>query len=138
MNIFSRKPKHADLPDMNGTDAYSETPLEVIRIDPTAQDGVEVIQINQDQALAESIELEPEEQDATSPSYYQLPDGNEVIDLTRWLSSNGGQAVQYIARATRIDGVTKGLENAKLVEDLEKAKIFIDNEIDRLSPKEQI
>lgn len=64
-----------------------------------------------------------------APSYYVMPDGTETISLTRWLTSNGGQAVQYIARATRSDGVFKGSR----VEDLRKSIVFIQNEIDRLS-----
>lgn len=63
-----------------------------------------------------------------APSYYVMPDGTQVISLTRWLNSNGGQAVQYIARSTRSDEVFKGSR----VEDLRKSVVFIQNEIARL------
>lgn len=66
--------------------------------------------------------------DATNPDYYKLPNGTEAIDTSEWLSSNGGQAVQYIVRATRIDGVTKTYP----LEDLRKARWFIDREISRM------
>lgn len=70
--------------------------------------------------------------DATSPSYYKFPSGVEVIDVTGWLTSNGGQAVQYIARATRLDGVVKAETVTGQIEDLQKAQVFIANEIERL------
>ena len=62
------------------------------------------------------------------PSYYRLPSGIEVKEIARYLSSNGGQAVQYIARATRIDGKIKG----EPIRDLEKARDMINDEIARL------
>lgn len=69
-----------------------------------------------------------EDNDPVSPNHYRFPGGAEVIQISEHLSSNGGQAVQYVARATRLDGQIKG--NA--VEDLEKAAFFIQREIDRL------
>lgn len=63
-----------------------------------------------------------------SPNHYRFPGGAEVIQISEHLTSNGGQAVQYVARATRLDGQIKG--NA--IEDLEKAAFFIQREIDRL------
>ncbi|AXK89867.1 DUF3310 domain-containing protein [Nocardia farcinica] len=66
--------------------------------------------------------------DPTNPDYYKFPNGAETIDLTEWLSSCGGQAVQYIARATRIDGKVKG----NPIEDLRKSLWFINREIARL------
>ena len=62
------------------------------------------------------------------PPYYVFPNGIETIQLSQWLTSAGGQAVQYLARATRIDGVVK--ENP--VEDLHKAAKWIQVEIERL------
>lgn len=44
----------------------------------------------------------------TDPKYYQFPHGVQLIDITENLSGNGAQAVQYIARSTRMDGVRKG------------------------------
>lgn len=69
-----------------------------------------------------------EDNDPVSPNHYRFPGGAEVIQISEHLTSNGGQAVQYVARATRLDGQIKG--NA--IEDLEKAAFFIQREIDRL------
>ena len=69
-----------------------------------------------------------EEADPTSPSHYAFPGGAEVIDISQWLTSNAAQALQYIARSSRIDGKNKG----DTVEDLRKAKVFIDFELKRL------
>lgn len=62
------------------------------------------------------------------PNYYLLPNGVEVGDVTDHLTSNGGQAVQYIARSCRLDGQHKG----ERIKDLNKAKDMIDREIKRL------
>lgn len=62
------------------------------------------------------------------PNYYLLPTGIQVIDVTRWLTGNAAQAVQYIARSSRVDEVYKG----DRVKDLRKALDFINNEIERL------
>lgn len=67
--------------------------------------------------------------DPVDPDHYKFPGGVEVISISEHLTSNGGQAVQYIARATRIDGKVKG----EPLEDLRKAKWFIEREIERLS-----
>ena len=69
-----------------------------------------------------------EDTDPTSPSHYAFPGGAEVIDISQWLTSNAAQALQYIARSSRIDGKNKG----DTVEDLRKAKVFIDFELKRL------
>ena len=62
------------------------------------------------------------------PSYYLMPNCVEVKEIARYLTSNGGQAVQYIARATRTDGKIKG----EPIRDLEKARDMINDEIARL------
>lgn len=59
--------------------------------------------------------------------YYKFGDV-QVLDISRHLTSNGGQAVQYVARSTRIDGNNKG----EVVRDLEKAIDLIANEIERV------
>lgn len=64
-----------------------------------------------------------------SPNYYRLPNGAETVDISEWLTSAGGQAVQYIVRATRTDGVVK----EDPVQDLEKSRYWVDREIARLS-----
>lgn len=56
------------------------------------------------------------------PSHYTRYQGMEVIDLTRQMGFNLGNAVKYIARA--------GLKDArKEVEDLQKAIFYIEDEI---------
>lgn len=65
----------------------------------------------------------------TDKSYYKFPNGVEVLDITRYLSGNGAQIVQYVARSTRMDGNNKG----ELVSDLRKAIHLINDEINRIS-----
>lgn len=62
------------------------------------------------------------------PNYYILPNCAEVADISEWLSSAGAQAMQYIVRSTRIDGIVKG----NPVQDLRKARYWLDREIRRL------
>lgn len=68
------------------------------------------------------------EADPTSPDHYKFGTGAEVIDISQWLTSNAAQALQYIARSSRIDGKNKG----DTVEDLRKAQVFINFELKRL------
>ena len=66
------------------------------------------------------------------PNYYLMPNCVEVKEIARYLTSNGGQAVQYIARATRTDGIIKG----NPISDLEKARDMIEDEINRLKEEQ--
>lgn len=66
--------------------------------------------------------------DAVNPNHYKFPNGVETRAISQYLTSFGGQALQYVARATRLDGQNKGDE----VEDLKKAIKFIEWEIERL------
>lgn len=68
------------------------------------------------------------EKQEVEPSYYDFPQGIEVRHISAHLTSFGGQALQYVARATRLDGRNKG----NPIEDLTKALDFIQWEIDRL------
>lgn len=68
------------------------------------------------------------EQSATDPSYYKFPSGAQVREISTYLTGNGAQALQYIARSTRLDGNNKGDQ----VENLQKAVLFIQWEIERL------
>lgn len=63
-----------------------------------------------------------------APTYYDFPGGVQVRDISAHLTSFGGQALQYVARATRLDGNNKG----EAVKDLRKAIDFIGWEIERL------
>lgn len=82
------------------------------------------------QARAEALEAYsvPDEHTPVSPQHYKFPGGEEVISISQWLTSNTGQALQYIARSSRIDGKNKG--NA--VEDIQKAIKFLTFELERL------
>lgn len=60
-----------------------------------------------------------------SPSHYTQYKGLEVIDLTEQMNFNRGNAVKYIARAGAKDP-------AREVEDLEKARWYIEREIQRV------
>lgn len=72
--------------------------------------------------------------DNVNPDHYKgWSNGAEVIDITENLSCNGAQAVQYIARSTRIDGKNKGSTVGEIVEDLRKAVWFAEREILRVS-----
>lgn len=63
------------------------------------------------------------------PAHYNAYQGLEVIDLTEQLNFSRGNAVKYICRA--------GLKSqATELEDLKKARWYIDREIQRLTAKE--
>ena len=91
----------------------------------------------EDDELGDILSFKPEETpapapavDETNPDHYQNFSYNtEVIDITENLSYNAGNAVKYLARATRTDGQTK-YENP--LTDLRKAKWYVEREIDRL------
>lgn len=59
------------------------------------------------------------------PKHYTHYKGLEVIQLTEQMNFNRGNAVKYIARA----GIK---DQSKEIEDLEKAKWYIQREIDRI------
>lgn len=87
--------------------------------DPFASDGYE-------------LELTPlDTSDPVNPSHYVFPSGVKTIQISEWLSANGAQAMQYIVRATRMDGKTKG-GTQQQVEDLEKAIWFCSREVGRI------
>lgn len=68
--------------------------------------------------------------DAVShPNYYVLPNGAETSNITQWLNGAGAQAVGYIVRATRIDGIVKD----KPLEDIDKAIWWLQVERKRVS-----
>ena len=91
-------------------------------------DGPEWVDVE----LVELVEDQPNrpyyKQDAVDPDHYKFPGGAEVIHISQWLTANAGQALQYIARSSRIDGKNKG--NA--VEDIQKAIKFLTFELERL------
>ena len=59
------------------------------------------------------------------PHYNDHPSGIECIDVVRWFNFNIGNVIKYLWRA--------GLKDKdKIIEDLEKAKFYLQDEIDRL------
>lgn len=65
--------------------------------------------------------------DAINPGHYQgFSNGAEVIDITENLNFNRGNAVKYLARAGRKDPT-------KTLEDLNKARFYVEREIERLN-----
>lgn len=71
--------------------------------------------------------------DNINPDHYKgFSNGAEVIDISENLTSNGGQAVQYVARSTRLDGENKNNLIEIRIEDLGKAIWFCEREVSRL------
>jgi hypothetical protein len=67
--------------------------------------------------------------------YYKFGD-TEVWDISRHLTGNAAQAVQYIARSCRLDGLNKYADLVKRIEDLDKARDMLLDEIYRLIGEE--
>lgn len=65
------------------------------------------------------------------PDHYKFPGGAEVIHISQWLTANAAQALQYVARSSRIDGKNKGDAS----EDIRKAITFLEFELKRLEGK---
>lgn len=82
--------------------------------------------------MANEFEMHPEDiqkakdDPVNHPSHYTSYKGLEVIQLTEQMNFNKGNAVKYISRAGLKDPDTE-------VQDLEKAKWYIQREIDRIS-----
>lgn len=68
------------------------------------------------------------DQDTVDPNHYKFPGGAEVRHISEWLTANAAQALQYIARSSRIDGQNKGDAS----EDIRKAIRFLEFELERL------
>lgn len=86
-----------------------------------------------------SIDLNKEiNKNVFHPSHYTwLKDvcGIEVIDITRHLNFNKGNVIKYVLRSGYKD--EQGMSMAqKEIEDLEKARFYIDDEIKRLKNEE--
>lgn len=68
-----------------------------------------------------------------APPYYTGLGGNlQVQDIAGHLTGNAAQVVQYVVRASRLDGRNKAKDLAGRIEDLKKARIFLDFEVARL------
>lgn len=66
----------------------------------------------------------------TTPNHYLFPNGRQPIEISRYLSSNGGQALQYVARATRVD--TENVKHEDARSDIKKAIHFLVDEYERV------
>lgn len=78
--------------------------------------------------LPKPDEVSPDGATEVNPSHYDFPGGVQVKDVSAHLTSFGGQALQYIARATRLDGMNKG----DTVTDLRKAIKLLEWEVERM------
>ena len=76
---------------------------------------------------ASDFDLAENSDNVSHPSHYAdgWSNGAEVIDLTEHLSFCAGNVVKYVCRAGRKDP-------DKHVEDLEKARWYLDREIERV------
>lgn len=74
-----------------------------------------------------SVKIVEDSDDVSHPPHYAKgwSNGSEVIDLTEHLSFCAGNVVKYVCRAGRKDP-------DKHVEDLEKARWYLDREIERV------
>lgn len=77
-------------------------------------------------AVMVETRLEGESEDSVNhPSHYTShPSGVECIQVTEWMGFNDGNAVKYIWRA--------GLKSDDPIQDLHKARWYIEREIQRL------
>lgn len=95
-------------------------------------DGPEWVDVE----LVELVKEQPNrtyyKQDAVDPDHYKFPGGAEVIHISQWLTANAAQALQYVARSSRIDGKNKGDAS----EDIRKAITFLKFELKRLEESE--
>lgn len=61
----------------------------------------------------------------TRPDHYKTPAGIELFEITDYLNFNLGNVVKYVFRA--------GKKSDNVLEDLKKALVYLQREIDRLS-----
>jgi len=72
--------------------------------------------------------IDPTGKGIEHPAHYnQHPSGVECIDIIEWFTANVANAVKYCWRA--------GLKSPNAIEDLKKARWYIDREIARLERK---
>lgn len=87
----------------------------------------------QDEREIELGELPPKDDAVNHPTHYTShPSGVECIQVTRHMNFNLGNAVKYIWRAG-----LKGSRKVKLIEDLKKARWYLDDEIKKLEGNSQ-
>ena len=112
---------------------YNEKPIEigdsefVIDVPPPPEPG-EAGKEQEEKAAAQQQLTERNEERKPGigkRSYYGFPNGVEAEDICRYLSFNLGNVVKYACRAGRKDAKKK-------IEDLMKARDYLDNEFKRL------
>ena len=133
---------------LNGDDAYwIYTAEEIGRVVFTPGSRMIAYPVGQPYAICDKSEYEYEleddaiiieerfgrstpSDDVSHPSHYAdgWSNGAEVIDLTEHLSFCSGNVVKYVCRAGRKDP-------EKYVEDLEKARWYLDREIERVKDR---
>lgn len=71
--------------------------------------------------------------DAVNPNHYKgFSNGAEVIDIAEHLTFDAGNVVKYAARAGRLDESLNKNDLEGRVEDLKKARKYLDREIERI------
>ena len=71
--------------------------------------------------------------DAINPNHYKgFSNGAEVIDIAEHLTFNAGNVVKYAARAGRLDESLNKNDAEGRIEDMKKARKYLDREIERL------
>lgn len=100
---------------------------------PWGDNGDFAVELVTDEEQCAGCDCISDTRDAVKPNHYEFPGGVRVFQISQWLTANIAQAVQYLARSSRIDGQNKG----DALEDLQKAKRFIDLEIARLEGENQ-
>ena len=129
----------------NAYHAWTITKQESLAIDKGLTEDLKVSICNScyDTGTAESIDKavilqwflnkkEPAKDSAvTKPKYYIWHPLIECSKVSEQFMSNLGQAIQYIWRSNTLQP-TKGNTTEEIIQDLEKARMFIQFEIDRL------
>lgn len=124
------------------SDAYRNKKMQIIEISKESIDIWVIYTRYDDEFYVDTVLRDADEygkawtivedvEDTEEPlvSYYHFPGGVQVLDISRHLTSNAGQVVQYVARSSRLDGLNKG----DVLGDLKKAKDLLEDEIARLS-----
>lgn len=71
--------------------------------------------------------------DAINPNHYKgFSNGAEVIDIAEHLTFDSGNVVKYAARAGRLDESLNKNDLEGRIEDLKKARKYLEREIERL------
>lgn len=119
------------------SDVPKDAPLIVIGVDGSERDLVGITHANPDGTIhllsllpKGETESQPDHDPVNHPSHYTgHPSGVECIEITRHMNFNLGNVVKYVWRAGE-------KEIAPTVEDLEKARWYLTDEIERRKKEE--